>query len=162
RLQIKLTCPAALDFRTSGKRGISGAQSLARIATGAVDQPAGQALRVVQQDLQQMFGCKLLVPFPKRQRLGGLHEAAGAVREFLTVHSSTPSACPSRPEGASRTIVIGFPVASMICAKAGSPGPQGARPPGYGNPHGAVKGFSPFFMDGLRLRGLSLTRPAHG
>ena len=42
-LQIELPCPA-FDLGTFGERSLDGAQRLARIAAGAVDQPAGQAL----------------------------------------------------------------------------------------------------------------------
>jgi hypothetical protein len=34
----------------------------------------------------------LLMAFAQGQRLGGLHESAGAVGEFLEIHFSTPSA----------------------------------------------------------------------
>jgi hypothetical protein len=50
----------------------------------------------------------LLVPFAQCKRLGGLDETAGAVRVFLNVHSLSPSACPGRPEGATRTSSLGF------------------------------------------------------
>ena len=140
RLQIELPCPAAFDLRTLGERSLDGAQRLARIAAGAVDQPARQALRVVEQHFQQMVGGELLVALAKGQRLRGLHEAAGAVRVFLDVHSLPPSACSSRPEGARRTIVIGFPCRINDLRQGGLPGPSGARRSGYGSHHGAVKG----------------------
>ncbi len=54
-----------------------------------------------------MIGCELLMPFAQGERLCGLHETAGAVRVFLDIHPLTPSACSDRPEGTSRTILIG-------------------------------------------------------
>ena len=39
-----------------------------------------------------MFGGELLMALAQGQRLGGLHETAGAVGVFLEIHSSTPSA----------------------------------------------------------------------
>ena len=53
-----------------------------------------------------MFGGELLVALAQGQRLRGLHETAGAVGVFLDIHASTPSACPDRPEGTARNIVI--------------------------------------------------------
>jgi hypothetical protein len=34
-----------------------------------------------------MLGCELLLALPQGQRLGRLNEPAGAVREFLEIHS---------------------------------------------------------------------------
>ena len=39
-----------------------------------------------------MLGGELLMALAQGQRLGGLHEAAGAVGVFLEIHVSTPSA----------------------------------------------------------------------
>ena len=39
-----------------------------------------------------MFGGELLVAFAQGQRLGRLHEPAGAVGELLEIHVLTPSA----------------------------------------------------------------------
>jgi hypothetical protein len=54
-------------------------QRLARAAAGAVDQTAGQTLGVVEQDLEQVLGCELLMALAQGQRLRGLNETAGAV-----------------------------------------------------------------------------------
>ena len=54
--------------------------------------PAASPSGIVEQNLEQMFGGELLVAFAQGQRLGGLHETAGAVGEFLEIHVSTPSA----------------------------------------------------------------------
>ena len=39
-----------------------------------------------------MLGGELLMALAQGQRLGGLHETAGAVGVFLEIHVSTPSA----------------------------------------------------------------------
>src|SRR4029077_1561719 len=98
RIEIELPRPAAFDLRALRKRCLDSAQDLTRIAASAVDQPARQALRVVEQDFQQMFGCELLVPFAQGERLGGLHETAGAVCVFLEIHTSLPRPVPAAPQ----------------------------------------------------------------
>ena len=59
---------------------------LARAPAGAIDQTGGEALRIVEQDLENVFGKELLMPFAQRQRLGRLDESAGAVGIFVDVH----------------------------------------------------------------------------
>src|SRR6202012_3115980 len=61
-------------------------------AARGVDQPRGEALLVVNQDFQKMFGDKLLVALTDRQRLGGLNEAARPLGEFLDIHALSRSA----------------------------------------------------------------------
>ena len=90
RIEIDLACAAATDFRPLGERGIHRLQRLARLSAGAIDQPGGQAFRIVEQNLQQMFRGKLLVAFAQGQRLRRLNETAGAVRVFLEIHASLP------------------------------------------------------------------------
>ena len=107
-LEIELPGAAALDLRALRQRRLDRAQRLARAPAGAVDQARREPLRVVEQDLQQMFGGELLVALAQGQRLGGLDETAGAVRVLLEIHALAPSACPGRPEGTAEDIVIGF------------------------------------------------------
>ena len=94
RRQVDLAGAAARNLGQLGKCGLDGRKRLARTATGAVDQAAGQPFRVVEQDLEQMLRCELLMAFPQGQRLGGLNEPAGAVREFLEIHSVFPRPAP--------------------------------------------------------------------
>ena len=86
RLQIDLAGAAAFDLGTLGERRLVGGQGLARAAAGAVDEARGQSFGVVEQDLEQMLGRELLMTLALRQRLCGLHEAAGAVGVFLEIH----------------------------------------------------------------------------
>ena len=98
RRQIDLAGPAAGHLGQLGERGLDRRKRLARAAAGAVDQTAGQPLGVVEQDLEQMLGCELLLALPQGQRLGRLNEPAGAVREFLEIHSVSLG-LPLRPCG---------------------------------------------------------------
>ena len=108
RIEIDLPCPAAGDLRPLGERGLDIGQSLAGITAGAIDQPRGEPFRVVEQDLQQMFGGELLVSLALRERLGGLHEAAAAFGIFFKVHRSRlPRPIPA-PRKHDRNIVIGL------------------------------------------------------
>src|SRR5262249_57636715 len=66
----------------------------ARSPARAVDQAAGQALRIVEQNLEQVLGGELLVAFAQGQRLGGLNETAGAVGVFLEIHISSLNPAP--------------------------------------------------------------------
>ncbi len=86
RVEIDLAGAAARHFRALRQRRFRRGQSRARIAAGAIDQPRGEPFRVVEQDLQQMFGGKLLMPLALRERLGRLHETAAAVGIFFKVH----------------------------------------------------------------------------
>ena len=90
RIEIDLARAAAADFRPLGERGFHRLQRLARLSAGAIDQPGGQAFRIVEQNLQQMFGGKLLMAFAQGQRLRRLNKTAGAVRVFLEIHASLP------------------------------------------------------------------------
>ena len=83
RIEVNLPGPAAGDLRPLGKRRLGRRQRGARIAAGAVDQSGGEPFRVVEQDLQQMFGGELLVSLALGERLGGLNETAAAVGIFL-------------------------------------------------------------------------------
>ena len=88
--QIKLARAAAGDFRHFRERGLGRRQRVARAAAGTVDQAAGQSFRIVQQDLQQMFGRELLVPLAQGERLRGLHKAARTFGKFLKIHKRCP------------------------------------------------------------------------
>src|SRR5690606_31279886 len=59
-------------------------------------QASGQALFIVEQDLQQMLRGELLVTLAQGEALGGLDEAFGPVRILIEVHKSLLSA-PARP-----------------------------------------------------------------
>ena len=92
RRQIDLAGAGAGDFRQLVERRFDRLQRLAGIAAGTVDQAGRQSFRVVEQNLEQMFGGELLVALAQGQRLGGLHETAGAVGVFLEIHVRLPSA----------------------------------------------------------------------
>ena len=99
RRQVNLPGAAARDFRELGKRRLDCGQRFARAAAGTIDQARGEPFRVVEQDLEQMLRCELLVALAQGQRLGGLNEAAGAVRVFLKIHFISLG-LPLRPCGA--------------------------------------------------------------
>ena len=77
---------AARHFRHLAERGLNSRQCLTRIAAGAVDQPGCEPLWIVEQDLEDVVGRKLLMPITQRERLSGLDEALGAVGVFFDVH----------------------------------------------------------------------------
>src|SRR5262249_56357286 len=93
--QIDLTGAAARHFGKLGERSLDGGKRFARSAARAIDQAARQALGVVEQNLEQMLGGKLLMALAQGQRLGGLNETAGAVGVFLEIHTSSLSPTPS-------------------------------------------------------------------
>ena len=98
RCQIDLASAAARDLRQLGESGLDRRERLARPAAGAVNQATGQPFGVVQQNLEQMLGCELLLALAQRERLGRLNEPAGAVREFLEIHNVSLG-LPLRPCG---------------------------------------------------------------
>jgi hypothetical protein len=61
----------------------------AGVAACGVDQVGREALRIVEQDFQQMVWEETLVAFAQRQHLGALQEAAHALRVLFLVHHST-------------------------------------------------------------------------
>src|SRR5262249_3625812 len=89
RRQIPRTGAAARYFGKLGERRLDRRKRFARPAARAVDQAAGQALGVVEQNLEQVLGGKLLMTLAQGQRLGGLNETAGAVSVFLEIHISS-------------------------------------------------------------------------
>ena len=106
-IEIDLSGAAAGDFRPFGERRLDGGQSLARIAAGAVDEPGGEPLGIVEQHLEQVLRGKLLVSLAQRERLGGLDETAAAVGVFVEIHV-LPSAYSERPCGANETPSLGI------------------------------------------------------
>ena len=97
RVEIDLPGPAAGNLRPLGKRRFGRRQRGARIAAGAIDQARGEPFRVVEQNLEQMLGCELLMSLALRERLGGLNETAAAVGIFLEIHFSLCQAALPRP-----------------------------------------------------------------
>ena len=63
---------------------------LGRVAAGGGDQIAGEAVALLQQHLEQVFGGELLVPAGERQRLGGLDGLFGAVGVEVEIHLAIP------------------------------------------------------------------------
>ena len=88
--EIDLACATAGHLRKLAEHGLDAAQHLARIAAGAIDQARGEPLGVVEQNLQKMFGGKLLMALAKRERLRGLHETARTVGVFVDIHAPLP------------------------------------------------------------------------
>ena len=86
--QVHLAGSAARYLRALGEQAFDGSQRVARASAGALHQPGGHALRVVQQHFQEMVGADLLVALAHGQALRRLHESLRAVRVFLKVHVS--------------------------------------------------------------------------
>ena len=103
RIEIDLPGAAAADLRPLGERCFHRLQCLTGLAAGAIDQTGREPLGIVEQNLEQVFGGKLLMAFAQGQRLGGLHEPAGTVGEFLEIHFSTPSAHDGAGNGGPRS-----------------------------------------------------------
>ena len=78
--------PAARHRRDLGQRLVDLADRDLRIAAGALDQPGGHALAVLEQRLEQVLGRDPLVVQPDRHGLRRLQEALGAVGELLEIH----------------------------------------------------------------------------
>jgi hypothetical protein len=77
---------AALHLRLGVERGLDAETDIARLAAGALDQRRGEALRIVDQDFQNVFGRELLMVLPERESLGRLNETTDAVGIFLKIH----------------------------------------------------------------------------
>ena len=81
----------AFDLGDCRKRRVDGRIDAGRIAAAGANQVRREAIGVFEQHLQQMFGCKPLVPASPRQTLGGLQESPGAVGKLLELHRHAPS-----------------------------------------------------------------------
>ncbi len=86
RIHIKLPGTTAGYLGPLRQCRLDGGQSFTRMTSRAVDQSGRQTLRIVEQHLEQMFRRELLVTLPHRERLGRLHETAGAFGIFFKVH----------------------------------------------------------------------------
>jgi hypothetical protein len=84
--QIDLSGAAAGNFRQLAQRSFGGLEDGAGIAAGAVDETAGQALSIVQQDFKQMQRRELLVSVAHRERLRRLDESPRALGVFFNIH----------------------------------------------------------------------------
>ena len=87
---VELAGAAALDLGLLLEQILGGLLGRLGVAAGGLDQIGGHALRVVQQDLQQVLGQEALVAFPQRQPLRRLQEALGPVSVFFDVHVFVP------------------------------------------------------------------------
>src|SRR5262249_53464713 len=86
---IDLTGAAARHFGKLSEHRLDRRERFARSPARAVDQAAGQALGIVEQNLEQVLGDELLMALAQGQRLGGLNETAGPVGVFLEIHTSS-------------------------------------------------------------------------
>src|SRR5262249_24704173 len=89
RTKITLPTPATENFGELGKSRLDRRKRLARSAAGAIDQAAGQALRVIEQNLEQVLGGELLMALAQGQRLRGLDITPGAIGVFFEIHVSS-------------------------------------------------------------------------
>ena len=109
RREIELPGARALHARQFLQRDLGLDQRLARPSARAIDQARRQPFRVVEQNLQHMFGGELLVPFADGQRLRGLDEATRALGIVLEIHSDPPAVDPSRSDRRRRDICAPAP-----------------------------------------------------
>ena len=84
-------------------------------AARLVDEAGAQALLVVEQDFQEVFGSELLMAFAKRQRLRRLHESARPFGVLFKVHKLSLWPRPSTRSDEGRP-VIGFAALSGAVA----------------------------------------------
>ena len=84
--EVNLAGAAAFDLGQLGQRCRGRLEGTLGIAARALDQIGGQALRVVEQHLEEMLGREALMALAQGQRLRRLDEAARALGVFLEVH----------------------------------------------------------------------------
>ena len=90
--------PPPATFGQLGERGLDRGAAPSRVAAGAVDQPGGQALVVVEQDLQQMLGRELLVALREREVCADWMKPRARSVYFSKFMVSTPSGPPPDPK----------------------------------------------------------------
>src|SRR6202022_456088 len=73
---------------------------------GAIDQSGRAPLGIIQQHLEEVLRCELLMSLTRRERLGRLNETASAVGILFEIHVPTLSLF-FRPSGATRTSSMG-------------------------------------------------------
>src|SRR4029079_3315638 len=100
---IDLPGTTARYLGSLGQRPLDGSQGIGRTSAGALDQAGRQALRVVEQDLQEVIGTELLVIFPQSQALRGLHESLRAICILIEIHGSLLGTA-TRPVGAGSAV----------------------------------------------------------
>jgi hypothetical protein len=94
RRHLRLAGAAAGHLRQLFQRRFDIGQSLSGIAARTVDQARAQSFRIVEQNLQQMFGGELGVALAEGQRMRRLNEAAHTLGVFLKIHMSLPRSDP--------------------------------------------------------------------
>ena len=115
RREVELAGAAALHPGQRVERGLGLLQRVLGPAAGGADEIGGEAVGVVEQDLEQMLGREALVAPARRETLGGLHEAARTLGKPLEIHVPSlaghplPRAEPSRTLMASREACIRMP-----------------------------------------------------
>ena len=86
RRKVHLPGARAFDLGQLGELGLDALTRVLGARPGGAHQVRGQALLVVEENREQMFGGESLVPAAQRQPLGGLDEAARALGVFLEIH----------------------------------------------------------------------------
>ena len=89
--EIELPGAGALHLRQFGECEFGIAERVARAPPCPVDEAGGEPLLVVEKNLQDMFGRKLLVPFADGERLGALNEPPRPFGIFFNVHGGNLS-----------------------------------------------------------------------
>ena len=115
--KIELTGTAALDLGHPRQRHLDGLQRILRPAAGLLDQARGETLGIVEQDLEKMFGGKLLVALAQGKRLGRLDEAARPFGVFLEIHVSLFSGTSTRPKSTGSTSIRNCIRASAVATR---------------------------------------------
>src|SRR4029079_12640114 len=124
---VDLAGALALDLGLLGKRRLDSAMDCAGVAACSIDQVGREALRIVEQDFQQMVWEETLVALAQRQHLGALQEAAHALRVLFLIHHSTLSSTPPINGGRKSGPLSGHPASDM-----GSNAPDARPDTGYG------------------------------
>src|SRR5262249_10551236 len=86
RIDVELPGAAAGNARPPGERRFDRFTPLPRLATGAVHEPGGEPLLVVEQYFQEMLWGELLMALADRERLRRLDEAQTAIAIFVLIH----------------------------------------------------------------------------
>ncbi len=88
--EVDLARAGSLDARLLRKLGLDGGERPLRVGAGGAKQVGGEALAVVEQDLEEVLGREALVAAALREGLRGLEEAAGTFRVDLWIHGIEP------------------------------------------------------------------------
>ena len=88
--EIELTSAAPANCRKFGERLLGRRKRIAGASAGTLDETGREALRIVQEHLENMLRCKLLMTGGKRPGLGRLNKSACPIRIGFEIHGFSP------------------------------------------------------------------------